>query len=297
MRVAVLNRDRSTHPGGDLVQIDATIEALRRRGIDAVYGPAILRGFDLTHVFHVNFGWSRENFDAVRRAGIPYVVTPIFYPSDAHGASRDEMRGWLAGAECVMPHSRWELREIAEVTGLGAVRRLALIPNGTAPMFHGFDQHDGAMDRDLVIAIAARKGDKNTEVVQRECNRMNIRFATLLGFDHAQVARILTSRCRVFVNASGSERMSLTIGEALCAGARVLATDQNRGNWWYGPGLRTIPCGGAGGPDATRLRGALAEAYWASDAEWDYSPNVAARALTWDSVAEQLEAVYRGAFG
>ena len=77
--------------------------------------------------------------------------------------------------------------------------------------------------------------------------------------------------------------MSLTIGEALCAGCRVMATTGNRGNEWYGDGLYTF--------DPKDLTADMIErAYNAK--EWDYSPNAAARKLTWDSVALQLKGFY-----
>ncbi len=93
----------------------------------------------------------------------------------------------------------------------------------------------------------------------------------------------------MFVNASDSERMSLTIGEALCANCRVLATTGNWGNSWY-QGLVTFDP-----KDESKLEHLIR---WAlASPTWDYRPNAAARCLTWEWVAMKIEAVYKEVLG
>ena len=143
------------------------------------------------------------------------------------------------------------------------------------------------MRRPVVLAVSARgDSDKNIPMLRRICQGANIPLTVASGISRSDLAAMYPEHM-VFVNASESERMSLTIGEALCAGCRVLATQENWGNEWY-PGLVTFDP-----TDELHLEHLIK---WAlSSPDWDYRPNTAARCLTWDWVAEKLEAVYREA--
>ena len=84
---------------------------------------------------------------------------------------------------------------------------------------------------------------------------------------------------RLFVNNSDSERMSLTVGEALCAGCRVVSNHGNRGAENY----RNLIVDYI-------TEDLIARSYNLPD--WDYLPNHDARQLTWDLVATRLIKVY-----
>lgn len=304
MRVAFLNRDRHSHPGGDIIQIDATIAALSRIGIEAVYLPhdctaADLAAFDLCHLFHCNFNWSLENWIKTIRAAKKYVLTPIFYPTHFEIIPPD-VEAIVGEAEFILPFSVAEGRELEKAITSFSPPPMIPIPNGTDEAFHA---PNATMEREGVLCVAAREGDKNTDRVERICKNLGIPFTLACGVPHSEMPAIY-KRHRVFLNASDSERMSLTIGEALCAGCRVLATNHNRGNEWY-PNLYTLD------PEDKHLPMCLRYAYqgnrnWLTDSfaeilgddpndyeKWDYTPNEAARKLTWDSVAMRLAKVYQ----
>lgn len=296
MRVAFLNRQRSTHPGGDLTQIDATMHALTVRGIECEYAPEgwsldWLRTFDLAHVFHLNFGWSTYNWSRCVEAGVPYVLTPIFYPQTDLGADAHVMRGGLFHACYVTPNSPREYEELIATLGIQPIETFdyppALpIPNSTDRMFAGLPTIEG---RRGVICVTPREGDKNTLVVQTVCRDLGLPYRCVTGVtSRDELARIYRSAL-VFVNPSLSERMSLTTGEALVAGCRVIDTVHNRGNSWYGTGLVKVD------PNPHTYQEWINTAYFSRD--WDYSPNKAASRLTWSVVADQLVRVYRRVLG
>jgi hypothetical protein len=295
MRIAFLNRKRDTHVGGDITQIDATMQALTRRGIECHYaheGWTIdwLRGFDLAHVFHINFSWSTYNWSRCVEARVPYVLTPIFYPDTALGADAETMRRGLYHASYVTPNSHREYEELLATLAIQPIETFdypaALpIPNGTDRMFVG---PCTAAGRAGVICVTPRAGDKNTAVVQHICASLGFPYRCVSGIGDREELAHVYRRARVFVNASLSERMSLTTGEALVAGCRVIDTVHNRGNSWYGEGLAKVDP-----RDRSVLRAQLDVAYNVADRDWDYSPNRAAQRLTWDVVADQLARVYR----
>ena len=287
MRIAFLNRGRDAFPGGDAVALDATMDALRTRGHHVEEtgwdrGRLAMGQFDLAHIMHVNFSWSWGNYEAVRDVGLPYVLTPIYYPGPLlSGITKEQLKEIVNNAKAVLPFSQHEARELSFATGTWPPTWRA-IPNATAPEFHWTFQ---PMRRPAVMAVSARgDSDKNIPVLRRICQQASIPLTVASGVSRSDLA-LMYAEHMVFVNASESERMSLTIGEALCAGCRVLATDQNWGNSHY-PGLVTFDP-----KDEPHLEHLIK---WAlSSPDWDYRPNSAARCLTWGWVAEKLEGVYR----
>ena len=87
MRALWLTRpDLQTRPGGDTTQILETAAALEKRGVVVEMSSARrpdFAGFDIVHLFHLdrvweNVGWCRQ----IRSAGLPSVLSPIYWPSD-----------------------------------------------------------------------------------------------------------------------------------------------------------------------------------------------------------------------
>src|SRR6267142_5790113 len=113
MRVAFLNRPR-TYPGGDMIAMDATIHALQELGVYArfVSAPGFVKDFDLVHMFHCNFDWSWQNYQAIKAAGKSYVLTPIFYPDLLSGITREELKEIINSAAYLTPFSFAEFKEI-----------------------------------------------------------------------------------------------------------------------------------------------------------------------------------------
>lgn len=284
IRVAFLNREPSAYPGGDVLSIVDLIEALHPLGVEAeyIYGhwsPSDLERFDLVHIRHVNFAWSQINFDGVVKSGKPYVVTPCFYPSVHLGASGEVMQGWLANARAVLPFTCKEREVMKEFFSGWEHCRTRVIPSGTHLRFH----HSENQVRDGVLVVSPRTGSKNEAVVREIVKGLGLPFIMATNIPHVLMPSIY-AHAKVFVNASESDRMSRTIGEALCAGCRVLATTENWGNEWYGDGLYEIT------PIRASIMAGIKEAYDTLD--WDYSPNAEARKLTWARAAEQVKKVY-----
>jgi hypothetical protein len=294
MRIAFLNRGREAFPGGDCVALDATMEALRRRGhvADEIGWVAEkLVDYDICHMIHCNFSWSFGNYEAIQKAKRPYVLTPVYYPGPLlSGITRNQMHEIVNNAAMVLPFSNKEcsLYDWNHVFDSGKQatdlhKKWRPIPNGTDEMFDARDGREHMSTLDVITVSARGESDKNVSMVRKICERLNRSFTLATGLSRPELADIYKHH-RVFVNASGSERMSLTIGEALCSGCRVLATQENWGNEFYN-GLVTFDPA-----DETRLELLIK---WALTSEhWDYRPNAAARCITWDWVAQKLEEVY-----
>jgi len=285
MKIAWLNRGRHTHQGGDLIQLDATMEALRRRGIECVEtgwdAEKIRRGnFDLCHIMHSNFDWSWGNYQAVMCAEKPYVLTPIYYPGLLAGINEKQLKTIVHGAELVLPFSNREAQELREAVGYFPYEA---IPNGTDPIFHC---DTPASEREGVLCVSARgENDKNIPLVKAACEKLGIPFTCVTGVPHSEMPAIYAKH-RVYVNASESERMSLTVGEALCAGCVVVDNPGNRGSEWYG---------GYHCREELRNIDYWLPALYRSHVNWGRftDANKWARQFTWDYVADRLSEIYR----
>ncbi len=285
MHIAFLNRGREAFPGGDCIALDATMGALRRRGhvADEIGWVAEkLVNYDICHMMHSNFSWSWGNYSAIIQAQRPYVLTPIYYPGPLlSGVTKEQIIEIMQAAKRVLPFSNAEVDAIQRDLGDLDIPH-TVIPNATDTMFHGEVLKNAPYD---VLCVSARgDSDKNVAMVRRIMKHLHDRHFFLATGKPRDDLAAAYHFSKVFVNASGSERMSLTIGEALCAGCRVLATDQNWGNSYY-PGLVTFDPN-----DELRLELLIRWALTSPD--WDYGPNAAARCISWDWVAEKLEAVY-----
>ena len=178
-----------------------------------------------------------------------------------------------------MPFSIAEAEELSSEIGLS--RDMDIIPNGVDERFHCLASYD----RVGVCTVIARPQDrKNCDVVEQACKLAGLPYTLICGVPYEEMPKAYAKH-KIYVNLSDSERMSLAIGEALCAGCRVLATSGNRGNSWY-PGLITID------PkiSVNDLNGQLQAID--NDPMWDWTPNATARKLTWTVVTERALAVY-----
>lgn len=284
MKVAVLNRGRDAFPGGDIVHLFNLSDALARIGIHRTYmpdrwSPTDLRAYDLVHVHHTNFTWSRQNFDGAIASGVPFVCTTIYYPTDKLGLDFAEQGHYLNQAHALITYTDAEATEV--VTSTSYQGQLVVIPPGVdvelfaAPLI--------PTRRVGVLTVAARAGDKNCDKVEAACARLGLPYKQAIGLTPEQLATEYRV-ARVFVNASGHESFGLTILEALASGCRVLVNERLWACEWF-PGIAA-----ADTANEKELDSALASAYNAT--EWDWRPNAQARTMTWDLEAERMKTLY-----
>jgi glycosyltransferase involved in cell wall biosynthesis len=102
MRVLWLVRENLTrHPGGDTVQILETAKALRALGVTVDMSDrcgGVLGRYDCVHLFHLDRLWENvEHCRRIRAAGVPAVLSPIYWPGDEYDrGGRTGFQGLLA---------------------------------------------------------------------------------------------------------------------------------------------------------------------------------------------------------
>jgi len=287
MKVCFLNRNPTTHAGGDLIMLEQLMSALLKLGAECtnLYGdwqPESLHHFDLIHIQHCQFSWSADNFVKTWQSRRPYVVSPIFYPDDRLGMSYHSIEHALERSRAVVPLSFAEAREITQLTGYSGP--FHMIPHGTEERFHWANGEN--LQPRIYVMCANARGQKGEGIVERVCKRLELPFKYVTGVPHSQLHHVYR-QAKVFVHSSPDDRMSLTVGEALCSGCRVISSTRDRGNEWF-PGI--VECDPE---DETLLEVAIAGAWHYP--EWDWQPNSRAREMTWDRAARQWLRVYEEA--
>lgn len=285
MKVAFLNRNPNTHPGGDLIMLQCLMDALEGLGVECEniygeWGPERLHEFDVIHLQHCNLTWSKENWWKTLSSRRPYVVSPIFYPTDQLGMSFPDIRSMFENASAVCPLSFKEAREITQLTGFSGP--FHVIPHGTEARFQW---HQPMIERDYVMCANAR-GQKGEGLVEKVCQKLALPLKYVTGVPH-QKLHMVYRQAKVFVHSSPDDRMSLTVGEALCSGCRVISSDRDRGNEWF-PGLKAC------NPESEQELEAYVAMAWRSE-QWDWRPNEQARRMRWRDAAEKWLKVYEGA--
>lgn len=260
------------------------MSALRRLGMECInlygdWGPETLHEFDLIHIQHCNLSWSRDNWHKTMQSCRPYVVLPVFYPTDQLGMSYHEMQMMFNASRAVVPLSFAEAREITTLTGYAGP--FHVIPHGTEERFH----YDGSLPRTYVMCANAR-GTKGEGLVSRICRYLGIDFIYARDIPHDKL-HMIYRQAKVFVHSSPDDRMSLTVGEALCSGCRVISSSRDRGNEWF-PGI--VECDPE---DEEDLQSEIRMAW--SHSDWDWRPNERAREMTWEKTARQWLRVYNEA--
>lgn len=259
--------------------------ALEKLGVHCtnIYGewsPESLHQYDLVVIQHSNFTWSKDNWWKTLASRRPYVVLPIFYPTGALGMSYSEMRTMFENASAVVPLSFVEAREIATLTGYAGP--FHVIPHGTEERF---SWHQPMIERQFVMCANAR-GDKGESLVEKVCQRLRLPFRYVTGVPHEKL-HLVYRQAKVFVHSSPDDRMSLTVGEALCSGCRVISSSRDRGNEWF-PYIKTWDP-----DDESGLYEDIHDAW--NSPEWNWQPNEAARMMTWERAALAWKRVYEGA--
>lgn len=279
MKIAIANRDPNAYPGGDLVQIAALRKEFEELGLSIEWPLYPMKpsfsNYDLVHAYHLNFGWSNIIFTNIWEQNKPYFITAIFYPTTELGSSEEQMREYVNRSLFTVVHSNWEKSELLDITHCDE-SKIRIIPNGVEKEF--VSEVNDEYSRSGVITVTARDGDKNTDLVEKACKELNIPYSNISKVDRSAIP-LIYKLAKVFVNASSSERMSLTTHEALASHCRVVSTKYNRGNEWY-PQL--VTCDPA---DYEDLKYKIELAY--NSPYWSYLPNVAARELTWENTAKE----------
>lgn len=264
MKILVQNRDeRGSHFGGDMVHVHNYVKAMNSLGHSATYNPAFhadTTGVDIAFLFHINFGWTWQQYQNLKNRGVPYVLVAIFYPFKIE-TSIEQMKELIDGSKFVIALSPKEAEELKLVLGLTPEQfaKIKVFANG-------YDEEEffvnNSWTRDYVISVGRYDGCKRHELVLEAC-KIASKPCVVIGHMgdrsyYEQLQKIYPENSQVFegvpndemseyyqranicVSASIDERNSLTPIEAAACGCNIITSPGNRGNVFFGENLDIV---------------------------------------------------------
>lgn len=247
MKILLYNRNHEAWKGGDAVQVENTIVALQKLGVECQYlcDPNIsFDDFDFVHVFHVNFQWTKDICNRLISANKPYFISSIFFPKE-YGVSFLEMKGFIDHSLRTIALSSSERQEMIDLLHCDP-NMISIIPNGVdKEIFYS----DNTKYDDYIVSIGRLQQMKGPQYLITACKRLGRKLRYISSdssdpeayklipmFDEyfenitkKEVANIL-KRSRLYVCPSLTERQSLGVLEAASCGLPIVDSVYNRGN-------------------------------------------------------------------
>jgi glycosyltransferase involved in cell wall biosynthesis len=247
MRVLFHNRDPKKWVGGDAVQVEKTMEAIKKLGVDAEFtsrGDHPLNDFDLVHVFHINFFWTKEMYEQCILKKKPYVMSAVFFPKE-YDIPKHEMFKFAINAQKIICLSENEKREMVEFLGIYP-DKIVVIPNGVDKNIF----NKGKDKRENFVLSVGRLGEslKGSHLGLKACKKAGVKYVYVGESVKNDVAESMKKelehheylipeelaklyrRAGVFLCPSLSDRQSLVVLEAAACGCSIVDSIYNRGN-------------------------------------------------------------------
>lgn len=298
MKVFYQNRDPKIWTGGDAIQVNETMKAIGKLGIETEFGPDLpnsSRGIDLFHIFHINFDWNAKATMRCINRGWKYVLSPIFFPQ-IYQVSKDDMAMFANNAKAVVCLSDKEKEEMITYLGIKG-DNIKVIPNGVDKSIFNVQK----ISRKKKVISVGRLTDpqKGAMFVIEACRRAGVdltfvgasdesRYSTKLKKYVTHYERVsqeelakLYNEARVYVCSSLTERQSLGVLEGAACGCNIVDSVFNRGH-------KLLPSSAIVDPRCIPDLVAAIKEQLEKPLNNDFVPS-------WDDVAIQLKEVYESA--
>jgi len=247
MKILFFNRNPKLWIGGDAIQVEKTAESLRKLGyeVNIVFEPYLLdENYDIYHIFHLNFNWSKAALEWVLKNKKPYVVSAVFFPK-VYASTFNEMRDYVNQSLFTIALSEKEKEEMVYFLKCNP-EKIIIIPNGVDKSIFYPDKN--IKKEDFVISIGRLQEAKGIEFLIEACNKLNLPLRYISSeckgdwaykikakiqdyyqnISPKEVANLLR-RSKVYVCPSLTERHSLGVLEAVSCGLPVVDSIFHRG--------------------------------------------------------------------
>ncbi len=295
MKVLLFNRNPKLWIGGDAIQVEETQKALQELGVQCVFAHTQdypLNEADITHVFNINFDWTKKILTRLISEGRPYVISAIFFP-EIYASTHEEMREFVNKSVKTIALSEAEKKEMVHYLKCDP-DKIEVVPNGIDPSVFYMDNNQ---TDDFVVSIGRFQKMKGPHLLIEACKRAGKKLRYISSEckgEEAQEIRSFVDECyenvpkeqvadilrysRVYVCPSLTERQSLGVLEAAACGLPIVDSIFNRGNTLLPSSIVVDP----------RNIDAMVEAInkqWNAPCNLDLVP-------TWEDVAKRLLSIY-----
>ena len=307
MRVLFQNRPKHLWQGGDYVQLEATAEALRKKGVEVeisdqmIYVPALkYRNFDLIHTWNFSMPWTPYQMGLAFMYKKPNVCSMIYHNRSDFVSWRDQQDMAERMDEAVFINEG-EVQRFRDKLFIPD-SKVSIIPNGIDEFW--FSKVKVKKDlRPFVLSVGRIETHKGQLGVAKACKELGIKYLMVGDAkdnlylklceeagaihegnkDRAELIKLYAASGCLVLN-SKAEIQPLTIMEA---GAQAKNIVVAKGCLWKVPNANWVDC-----DNISQLKEAILKAL--SD-----KPNTELRdwlkQYTWDKVADEYLKIYQKA--
>ena len=177
MKVLMQNRHPALWVGGDQIQLEATLTALRVLGVDVQFcyeAEPDLSAYDVVHLFNLPTAWTYLQCMNAQRQQKPVVVSAIYQETEwfAPYSVHQEILDCACKVICL---SVGEVERIARHLVCDE-RKVKIVPNGVDPLFakENVEPYRLPIGKEYVLCVGRILNDKNQLMLARACRDLNL---------------------------------------------------------------------------------------------------------------------------
>lgn len=248
MRVLFQNRPKSAWIGGDMVQLEKTMEAVAKQGIEVafsdqpVFSPAILyRHFDIIHVYNFSMDWTKYQILTASLHNKPVVASMIYHESEEYVpySEQQKLLDYVSAAVFLTPSEVERVKRHLTINE----EKIHIIGNGIDEFwFKGVFK-----DKDIppfVLTVGRIEPSKGQLGAAQACKNMNMKYLMVGERKDETYAKAcesygavwqaplepkdlikLYATCSVYCLPSKAEVFPLTVMEAGAQGKPIVLTE------------------------------------------------------------------------
>jgi glycosyltransferase involved in cell wall biosynthesis len=246
MRVLFQNRPKGSWIGGDMVQLEKIMEAVKKLGVDVefndqpVYSPALLyRHFDIIHVFNFSMDWTKYQIMTASIHDKPVVASMIYHEAEEYVSYADQQK--LLDYVTPVFLSQSEIERVKRHLTLN-YEKVHIIPNGIDKFW--FKKVATQETEPYVLTVGRIEPSKGQYGAAEACKKMSLKYVMVGERKDENYAKACEAHgaiwmppmkpkdlikqyaaCSVFCLPSKAEIFPLTVMEAGAQGKPIVLTD------------------------------------------------------------------------
>ncbi len=299
-KILFQNRPRHLYSGGDYIQLDNTVETLRKLGYEIdiseeyIVSPETIQKYDLVHLWNFPTSWTKLQLWVARKYKKPVICSMIYGETEEYvpyylqQIMADELSYAIFQTEGEVERAKRHLTIKDE--------QIAIIPNGINPWWLEVSQSRLPIEK-FVLTVGRIEPNKGQLEVAKVCKDLGFTYICIgevMDKEYAKKIRDLGTEIKpfmpkeelkpwyfsaqVYIQPSKAETWSLCADEAVSQGTSVILTDMCE---------RDVPFIRCKHGDNASIRKAILEC-------WDLpkSFSFAEKLETWDNIGITISKLY-----
>lgn len=249
MNILMQNRKKDLWQGGDMTQLEMTMDALRRKGIKVdfndqtlISNPLMLRLYDIVHLFNFSMGWTKYQLWASKKQKRKVVVSMIYHESDKY-IPYPQQQIMVDSADKLIFLNEGEIKRAKRHLNIPG-EKIVIIPNGLDEFW--FQDIKSDNQEEFALTVGRVEPSKGQLATAKACKELGLKYVMVGDKTDKEYCKLceaegaiyqtslekeelikLYASCKVFILASRAEVMSLACMEALAQNCRVVLTDHS----------------------------------------------------------------------